>query len=130
VTVADELDKATVEVLVGPAAWAYHQALPSDQQVDLRKVFRVHRSQALVAAEVLTAACTAARVAAAVDSAGQLRKLKDGDTEVEYFAATNGASIQADSWCAQASVLRDGVRTATQSLADFLPTVGAWGVEP
>ncbi|MBZ9752730.1 hypothetical protein K7W42_17960 [Deinococcus sp. HMF7604] len=100
-----------LEELVGPAAWAYHQALPADQRVNVERAFRVRQSIALVAAAVLEAACTAARRAGATVAAA-VKGVKIGKVEVQLAASQSGGaqSGDADAWCALAADLRAQVQ--------------------
>lgn len=101
-----ELEQAQLEVLVKPAAWTYHAALPEAQQVNIPRAFQVYADLRLVAADVLETACLEASKQAAGSSGGVKRIKIDGELEVEKFAATSSASVDADTWCTQAARLR------------------------
>lgn len=101
-----ELEQAQLEVLVKPAAWAYHEALSDEQQVNIPRAFQVHADLRLVAADILETACLLASKQAASGSGGVKRIKIDGELEVEKFAATSSASVDASTWCDQAARLR------------------------
>lgn len=68
-----------LRVLVGPGAWAAHEALPSGQQADTAVAFTVLGDLRLVAAEVLEA------VAAQAGAGGSASKVKVGPLELSLL---------------------------------------------
>ncbi|MDV6376242.1 hypothetical protein [Deinococcus arenicola] len=104
-----ELEQARLEVLVKPAAWTYHLALATEQQVNIPRAYAVHADLRLVAADILETACLLASKQAAGSSGGVKRIKIDGELEVEKFAATDASSVDASTWCDQAGRLRQEV---------------------
>lgn len=110
------LDLDTLEVLVGPAAWAYHGSLPDDQQVDVERAHRVHGDVRLVAADVLTAAGAAARRAWADAQAAALKAFtSESGMRVEFAGGANAPSGDAEEWLAAATRLRAEVAGVRRS---------------
>lgn len=105
----DPVSLKRVQLLVQPAAWGYHQALPESSQADLDMAFEEFGDAHLVAAYVLSVACEAAQKAAAVASGGQIKRLESGSEKIEYFQSANDLSADAGTWCARAQALRDQV---------------------
>ena len=107
---ADQLD--TLQVLVMPEAWAYQQALPQAQQVDLDRSLRVRGDIRLVAADVLDTAAAAVRAEAVSAGAEAVTAFEVGPiklkftTPVDLSAALNA---RAANWAALAAGLRSGV---------------------
>lgn len=101
-----ETEQARLEVLVKPSAWAYHEALSDEQQVDIPRAFQVHSDMRLVAADILETACLLASKQVAGSSGGVKRIKIEGELEVERFAVTDVASVDASAWCDQAARLR------------------------
>lgn len=105
----DDAELRRLRVLVTPAAWAAHQALPEAEQISLPDALEIHGDLRLVAADVLETVCLKAREQN-VASTGGLKRLKiEGELEVEY-AAGGGAS--ADAWCERAAALHAQVQTS------------------
>lgn len=106
---AEQLEQ--VQEYTGPAAWTYHQALPEAAQVNLPRSLRVWQDLRLVAAAVLSAACTEARRAGAQAAGEAVKGVKLGGIEVQLNAAQAGAAQNgdADNWCALAASLRADV---------------------
>lgn len=102
---APELDRDTLEELVGPAAWAYHQTLPGAEQVDVDRSWRVHGNVLRVAAAVLRTACTSARRQAAAAGADLKRFKAESGMEVEFQAHTSASAGDAQEWCLAAGRL-------------------------
>lgn len=107
---APSLDEVALQVLVGPAAWTYHQALPAAQRVDPVATFAVLGRVPLVAADVLDAAAAAARTAA--QAAAGLKAVKVEGIEIQF---TPPSTADADTWTARAARLR--MQDATQRRA-------------
>lgn len=99
-----DADHKRLQVLVTPAAWAAHQALDASVRVDLDGALEVYGDVRLVAADVLEAACLAARRTAAT-TPGK-KRIKVGQIEVEKAAAGTTSAVDADAWCAIAARLR------------------------
>lgn len=114
----DAADLKRVQFLVRPAAWAYHQGLPEGQRADLDLALAEFGDVRLVAGYVLDVACEAARKAAAQASVGQLKRLKDGSSELEYFQGSSDLAADAEGWCALAQALRDEVAREAQAAFD------------
>lgn len=118
------LDLETLEVLVGPSAWAYHSALSTAERVDVGRAYRVRRDVRLVAADVLaTAAAQARRAGAAAASAVAVQQVKIGKIEAKLAGGVSGTGQSGDAatWEAQAAALRAEV--AADAL--LLPTAGS-----
>lgn len=98
-----------VQFLVTPAPWAYYEDR-EDLEVDLDEALHQLGDLRLVAAYVLDLAAGAARKDAAQASAGQVKRMKDGDGEMEYFPATHASEVDAVGWAALAEGLRSEVR--------------------
>ncbi|MBZ9713755.1 hypothetical protein [Deinococcus multiflagellatus] len=123
--VQDEL-----EVLVGPDAWTYHEALTTGR-VDVARAYRVRRDVQLVAADVLTAAAAAAQGVAAGQAEGKVKRFRiEGKYEEEYFPSTSVDGAAAARWLALAETYRLAVAARPTSLQAFMPSVDPWGVEP
>lgn len=119
-----DLEQAQLEVWVKPAAWAYHGLLPAEQQVNIPRAFQVYADLRLVAADVLETACLEASKQAAGSSGGVKRIKIDGELEVEKFAATSSASVNADAWCDQAARLRAEVSQSNRGGLIRSPVAG------
>lgn len=100
-----ESDLKQLQVLVTPAGWLAHQALPPLNQIDAELTYGVYGDLRLVAADMLDAACLAARQVAAV--APGKRRIKVGEIELERAAGGSPDAVNADSWCALATRLRE-----------------------
>ncbi|GAA5514775.1 hypothetical protein Dcar01_03536 [Deinococcus carri] len=94
-----------LRVLVTPPAWAAHNALPEAEKVNVEDAFEVYGDLRLVAADVLEAACLKASSTAA--TAPGKRRIKVGPIELERSAAGTVDGIQATTWCALATRLRE-----------------------
>ncbi|WP_394649574.1 hypothetical protein [uncultured Deinococcus sp.] len=113
-----------LEVLVGPDAWAYHEALPAGK-VDVVRAYRVRQSISLVAVDVLEAAAAAARKAAS-GGAAVSKKIKLGPIEIERVVTASSLISDASTWEGRASTLRQ----QASSTFSFAPLMSDWGVEP
>lgn len=105
-----DAEQKRLRVLVTPAAWAAHEALPEVERVSLEDAFEVHGDLSLVAADVLEAACLKARAGAAGVKGGVKRLRVEGEMEVEYTAGGGADGACADAWCARAAALRAQVQ--------------------
>ncbi|GGB64484.1 hypothetical protein [Deinococcus soli (ex Cha et al. 2016)] len=117
-----------LEVLVGPDAWAYHEALQTGR-VDVVRAYRVRKNVRLVAADVLAAAAAAAQDAPDGDGEPKVKRFKVNGFEEEYFASTPKIAMAAARWLALADTLRQEVATQPMSLGAFLPSVDGWGID-
>ncbi|AIZ44865.1 hypothetical protein QR90_06735 [Deinococcus radiopugnans] len=116
---AEQLEE--LEVLVGPAAWAYHTALVAEGKgVVVDRAYRVLQSVRLVAADILMAAAAAQRTSAGAAT----RRIKVGKIELEKAAPT---SSEASVWEARGASLQAVANAAM--VGDFAPIMSAWGVE-
>lgn len=95
-----------LKVLVTPAAWTAHEALPAGERVDVDLAFDVYGDLYLVAAAVLENVCLKARELAAAAPA-QAKKIKVGKIELERAQGGSVSVVQADAWCALALRWRD-----------------------
>lgn len=112
-----------LEVLVGPDAWAYHSEL-STGKVNLERAFRVRGDLRLVAVDILTAAVAQLQDDPAASPGPQVKRLKDGGEETEFFQVADSADRRAARWTARAAQL--GVSSA--SALAFVPIIDGWGV--
>ncbi|WP_034383002.1 hypothetical protein [Deinococcus sp. YIM 77859] len=122
---------AQVAVLVTPGAWAYHEALPEEQQVDLEAAAAVLGSDPrLVAAYLLDVVAAHARSQAASAPAALKRMRVEGEIEIERFAPGSSLAADADAWAALAGGLRAGVaaekRRAARAMSRSVPVEVAW----
>ena len=103
------LDLETLEVLVEPSGWAYHQALPAAKRVDVQRAWRVRRDVRLVAVDVLNAAATEARRLAGI-AAGAIavQQVKLGKIEAKLTGGVSGLELAgaAAAWTQLAADLR------------------------
>ncbi|MEI3783778.1 hypothetical protein U9R89_21915 [Pectobacterium brasiliense] len=99
-----ETELKQLQVLVTPAGWLAHQALPELNRIDAELTYGVYGDLRLVAADMLDAACLAARQVAAV--APGKRRIKVGKIEVESAAVGSVDATRAEAWCALAARLR------------------------
>ena len=99
-----DADLKRLKVLVSPAAWAAHQALPEAERVSLEDALEVHGDLRLVAADVLETVCLKAQQVAVV--APGKKRVKVGKIEIEKAAVGTASAAQAPAWCALAARLR------------------------
>jgi hypothetical protein len=100
-----ETELKQLQVLVTPAGWVAHQALPDANRIDAELAYGVYGDLRLVAADMLEAACLAARQVAAV--APGKRRIKVGEIELERSAGGSTDAVKADAWCTLAGRLRE-----------------------
>lgn len=100
-----EAELKQLQVLVTPAAWVAHQALPDASRIDPELAFSVYGDLRLVAADMLEAACLAARQVA-ITAPGK-KRIKVGEIEIEKAGTGTVSAANADAWCAAAARLRD-----------------------
>lgn len=113
---------ALVRHYVREDAWsAYRDLLPVEDDLNtaLDAALAVEGAATGVAAYILeTVSVQAQRDAAATP---QVKRLKDGGEETEFFEARPLGSTNAEAWAARAVTLRT-------STAAFVPIVDGWGV--
>ena len=97
---------AQLRVLATAAALTYHDTtVPEGERVDVAESYAVHGDLRLVAADVLEAACLHAQAQAA-DGPAQIKRLKDGGEELEFFATVSADQVQSGAWCERSARLR------------------------
>lgn len=101
-----ESEQRQLQVLVTPAGWVAHQALPEANRIDAELAYGVYGDLRLVAADMLEAACLAARQVATQVGGGIKRVKLEGELEVERFPQASADAVQADAWCALSARLR------------------------
>ena len=118
-----------LQELVGPAAWIYHQTtMPEALRLDLDRSYRVRGTVPRVAAVLLLAAAAYARRQAAAGSVGQVKRLKDGAEETEFFASTSDLLVDADTWETLAKTLEAPVSSAQRVTANPAPVLEGWEI--
>lgn len=124
-----QFDVGELRLLVGPAAWRAHNALPEEERVDIELAYRVYGSLTLVAADILEVVCHAAK-RGATSGGQQVKRLKDGTDELEFFQAASAEAVDASTWCDKADRFRLEAK-ATQSVtahANPEPLLDPWGL--
>ncbi|WP_414656748.1 hypothetical protein ACINK0_11295 [Deinococcus sp. VB343] len=124
---------AVVRHHVGPDAWPFYEALQPDaamREEALDVALQVEGSTKAAAAYVLELVAAKAKEDDALTTGPQVKRLKDGSEEQEFFAAASGAATNASTWAARAARLREQVQqeaVAQAATANPPPLLEPWG---
>lgn len=124
---------AVVRHHVGPDAWPFYEALQPDaatREEALSVALQVEGSPEAAAAYVLELVAAKAREDDALTAGPQVKRLKDGSEEQEFFAAASGAATNASTWAARAARLREQARQDAETqaaAANPTPLLEPWG---
>lgn len=101
---------AELKVWAMPGFLAYHnEVLPESDRIDPEAYLSVLKDLRLVAAEMLEVVCLDLGKADAESRKRQLKRIKDGSEELEFFQGESALAAQAGKACERAAWLRGQV---------------------